>query len=70
MLTPEEVAEAVPDSDKLLDITAFIPCGEVDDVYFDRPYYLGPDSDDHPEVSILLREGMPERSCSGGCAAC
>lgn len=61
MLTPEEVAEAVPDSDKLLNITAFIPCAEVDDVYFDREYYLGPDSGDRPEVFILLREGMARR---------
>ena len=35
VLEPEEVAAAVPDSDKTLRIEAFIPCGEIDDVYFD-----------------------------------
>src|SRR5690242_1843601 len=39
---PDEIAEAVPDSDKTLEVQAFVRCGEVDDVYFDRPYYLAP----------------------------
>ena len=42
VLEPEEVAAAVPESDKTLSITAFIACGEIDDVYFDKPYYLAP----------------------------
>jgi non-homologous end joining protein Ku len=28
--------------DKTLKIVAFIPCNEIDDVYFDKPYYLAP----------------------------
>lgn len=40
VLEPEEVASAVPDSDKTLTIEAFIPCSQVDSVYFDKPYYL------------------------------
>ncbi len=28
---------------KTLEIEAFIPCSDVDDVYFDKPYYLTPD---------------------------
>ena len=43
VLEPEEVASAVPDSDKTLKIEAFVPCNEIDDVYFDKPYYLTPD---------------------------
>src|SRR5438552_4441178 len=38
---PEEIAKAVPEADKTLDV-AFVPCDQVDDVYFDRPYYLAP----------------------------
>ena len=40
VLEPEEVASAVPGSDKTLKIEAFVPCNEIDDVYFDKPYYL------------------------------
>ena len=42
VLEPEEIAEAVPESDKTLRVEAFIRCGDVDSVYFDRPYFLVP----------------------------
>src|ERR1700746_8065 len=32
---PEEIAKAVPEADKTLDVQAFVPCDRVDDVYFD-----------------------------------
>lgn len=57
ILEPEEVAAAVPDSDKTLKIDAFIPCHEIDDVYFDKPYYLAPDKMG-TEAFVLLRDGM------------
>ena len=58
MLEPEEVAAAVPESDKTLEIDAFIDCEDVDDVYFDRPYYLTPSSAPAQEAFALIREGM------------
>jgi DNA end-binding protein Ku len=61
MLEPEEIAAAIPDSDKTLTVQAFAPCAEVDDVYFDRPYYLGPASPAARETYILLREGLRAR---------
>src|SRR5436190_14220963 len=39
---PEEITKAVPEADKTLDVEAFVPCDQVDDVYFDRSYYLAP----------------------------
>jgi DNA end-binding protein Ku len=42
-------------------VQAFAPCAEVDDVYFDRPYYLGPASPAARETYILLREGLRAR---------
>ncbi len=57
VLEPDEVAAAVPDSDKTLAIEAFIPAGEIDDVYFDKPYYLAPDTVG-AEAFKLLRDGM------------
>jgi DNA end-binding protein Ku len=61
MLEPDEIAAAIPDSDKTLAVQAFIPCAEVDDVYFDRPYYVGPGSPAAREAYILLREGLRAR---------
>ncbi|HWJ71573.1 MAG TPA: Ku protein [Kaistia sp.] len=54
----EEIAAAVPESDKTLTVSAFFPCADIDDVYLDRPYYLAP-SDRHAEEAFdLIREGM------------
>lgn len=57
VLEPEEVAAAVPESDKTLKIEAFVPCDEIDDVYFDKPYYLAPDRMG-ADAFMLLRDGM------------
>ncbi|MGZ2487753.1 DNA end-binding protein Ku [Rhizobium pisi] len=43
IIDPEEVAATIPESNKTLEIEAFIPCSDIDDVYFDKPYYLTPD---------------------------
>ncbi|NRF07329.1 non-homologous end joining protein Ku [Agrobacterium pusense] len=57
VLEPDEVAAAVPHSDKTLKIDSFIPCSEIDSVYFDKPYYLAPDRMG-TEAFVLLRDGM------------
>jgi DNA end-binding protein Ku len=57
VLEPEEVAAAVPESDKTLKIEAFVPCDEIEDVYFDKPYYLAPDKMG-ADAFRLLRDGM------------
>jgi DNA end-binding protein Ku len=58
MLEPDEVAEAIPESDKTLSVSAFIGCSDVDDVYFDKPYYLAPPDKHAEEAFGLIREGM------------
>lgn len=57
-LDPEEVASAVPESDKTLAVSAFIECGAIDGVYFDKPYYLAPADRHAEEAYALIREGM------------
>ncbi|MGO7902835.1 Ku protein, partial [Rhizobium ruizarguesonis] len=43
IIDPEEVAATIPESNKTLEVEAFIPGSDVDDVYFDKPYDLTPD---------------------------
>lgn len=62
VLDAEEVASAVPESDKTMDIAAFITCGEIDDLYFDKPYYLAPSDRHGQEAFALIREGMKARN--------
>ncbi|MGO7955523.1 non-homologous end joining protein Ku [Rhizobium leguminosarum] len=58
MIDPEEVAAVIPESNKTLDIEAFIPCSDVDDVYFDKPYYLTPTDKVSEDAFAALRDGM------------
>ncbi|MXN44128.1 Ku protein [Shinella kummerowiae] len=57
MIDPEEVAATIPESNKTLEVDAFIPCADVDDVYFDKPYYLAPDRMGS-DAFAALRDGM------------
>ncbi len=61
VLEPEEIAAAIPESDKTLAITAFIGFGDIDDVYFDKPYYLAPSDRHADEAYSIIREGMKSR---------
>jgi DNA end-binding protein Ku len=58
VLEPEEIAEAVPQSDKTLAISAFLSCSDIDKAYFDKPYYLAPADKMAEEAYVILREGM------------
>jgi DNA end-binding protein Ku len=57
IIDPEEVAAAIPESNKTLEIEAFVPCCEIDDVFFDKPYYLTPDKMGS-DAFAALRDGM------------
>ena len=61
VLEPDEIAEVTPKGDKALTIESFLPCHEVDDLYFDRPYYLRP-VDGASEASFaVIREGLRKK---------
>jgi DNA end-binding protein Ku len=55
---PDEIAKAIADSDKTLNAQAFIPCGQVDDTYFDRPYYLAPSTPAGTEAFAFIRDAL------------
>lgn len=57
-IEPEELAKAVPEADKKLAVTAFIPCSDIDTVYFDKPYYLAPSSSVGQEAFAVIREAL------------
>lgn len=58
MIDPDEVAAVVPDSDKILEAEAFIPCGKIDDIYFDKPYYLVPVEDEAQDAFTSIRDAL------------
>lgn len=61
VLEPEEIAEATPESDKVLDVATFLPCDEIDDLFFDRPYYVTPSTPIATEAFTLIRDVMASR---------
>jgi DNA end-binding protein Ku len=58
---PDEIAAVVPESDKTLNVGQFIACHDIDDVYFDRPYYLAPSDPAAVAAFGLIREGMRKK---------
>lgn len=64
VLEPEEIAEAVPESDKTLDVATFLPCDEIDDLFFDRPYYVTPSTPVAAEGFALIRDVMASREAA------
>ncbi|CAN7271707.1 Ku protein [Phyllobacterium sp. LjRoot231] len=58
VLEPDEVASAVPESDKTLSVEAFVACDDLDDIYFDKPYYLAPSDKHGEEAFALIREAL------------
>jgi DNA end-binding protein Ku len=61
LLEPDEIAAAVPDSDKTLAVENFIACDDVDTVYFDRPYFIAPAEEVAEEAFAVMREGMRKK---------
>ena len=58
VLEPEEIAAAVPNSDKSLTVDAFIACNRIEPTYFDKPYYLLPASEATEDSFVLIREAL------------
>jgi DNA end-binding protein Ku len=55
---PEEIAATLDQSDKTLSVTSFVALTDLDDVYFDRPYYLAPADKPAAELYDAIREGI------------
>jgi DNA end-binding protein Ku len=58
IIEPDEVAAAVPEGDKTIAVETFVSCGEVDDVFFERPYYLTPAGEAGTEAFGAARDAM------------
>ncbi len=55
---PDEIANAMPESNKTLAVAAFVPCSEIDTIYFDKPYYLAPSGKVADDAFAVIREAM------------
>ena len=58
VLTKEEVAAAAGERSKLIDVETFVCAADIDPVFFDKTYYLGPR--DEKAVYRLVRDALEQ----------
>ena len=62
--TPEELKALEEKATDSIDIAEFVPLAAIDPVYFDKPYYLGPEKGGDKAYQLLaeaMRETRPRR---------
>jgi DNA end-binding protein Ku len=69
MLDPEELAAAVPESDKLITVSGFIDNDEIDEVYVDRAYFIAPATPHDRPAYAAIRDALAEKGTSALCQA-
>jgi DNA end-binding protein Ku len=67
VVEPEELEEIAPGRSKVIDMAGFVDLHQVEPVYFDRTYYVGPRGEEYAKVYELMRAAL-ERSDKAGIA--
>jgi len=53
--TPDELKALEEEATQAIDITEFVPIAKIDPIFFDRPYYLGPDKGGDKAYRLLTK---------------
>ncbi|MFF4952192.1 Ku protein [Streptomyces chattanoogensis] len=67
LVEPEELDDIAPGRSKALEISGFVDLDEVEPIFFDRTYYLGPKGKEYAKVYALLHRAL-DRSGKAGIA--
>jgi DNA end-binding protein Ku len=59
-LDPEELEAIALESKRVLDIEEFVPRSEIDDLYFNNPYYIIPDGEVGRQAFAVIREAIKQ----------
>lgn len=65
IVTQEELEEAEPQTTRTITIEDFVAVEEIEPIYFQRAYYLGPRGDGNEHPYALLREAMNRTGLAG-----
>ena len=57
----EDLSKVRPPSTRVIDLVQFTDAGQLDPIYFERPYYLAPDGDVAGSSFAVMREGMANK---------
>ena len=58
LLDPEEIEKVKLESKKTLDLVQFVDVGDIDAMYFEKPYYVAPADDLAEDAFIVLRDAL------------
>ena len=58
LLEPDEIDDLKIKSSKTLDIAQFVKVEDVDDVYFDSPYFVAPQRDSDEQTFAVIRDAL------------
>ena len=58
LLDPEEIEAVKLESRKTLELTVFVDYGDIDPIYYDKPYYVVPADDLAEEAFVVLRDAL------------
>jgi DNA end-binding protein Ku len=65
VIEEEEIDAVAIESTHTIDIETFVPRSEIDETYFDTPYYLAPDGEMGEEAFAVIREAMRDKDVVG-----
>lgn len=67
LLSDEDLDQIKLEARKTIDLVQFVKQGEIDPIYFDRPFFVAPDedSDEAGEAYVVLRDAMRKTGMIG-----
>jgi DNA end-binding protein Ku len=61
-VTPEELDAVALDTTRIIEIVSFVPEDEIDELYFDAPYFITPQDEDYSnEAFAVIREALNQK---------
>ncbi|WP_051942966.1 non-homologous end joining protein Ku [Streptacidiphilus rugosus] len=67
VVEPEELDQISPSRSKTIDIAGFVDLAQVEPIFFDRTYYLGPKGEEYTKIYKLLAEALERTDRAGIC---
>ncbi|KDN80634.1 hypothetical protein KCH_76100 [Kitasatospora cheerisanensis KCTC 2395] len=65
VVEPEELEQISPGRSRTIDISGFVDLDQVDPIFFDKTYYLGPKGKEYAKVFQLLTEALTRSNRAG-----
>lgn len=65
VVEPEELEQISPSRSKTIEISGFVDLADVEPVFFDRTYYLGPAKEEYTKVYKLIAEALEHAGRAG-----